>query len=91
MSRELLLALIGGIASAIFSIGSFGPAPVVAVGLALGWSLASISAAVAALLLLFFMGSPGTIEYIVVTAVPALLVVHLALKAVPGAAAKSYA
>ena len=84
VSRELLLALAGGIASAILSIGSFGPAPVVAVGLALGWSLASISAAVAAMLLLFTIGGVGVIEYIAVTAVPALLIVRLALISRPG-------
>ncbi len=84
MSRELLLALIGGIASAILSIGSFGPAPVIAVGLALGWSLASISAGVAAMLLLFMIGGVGVLEYIAVTAIPSLVIVRLALTSLPG-------
>ena len=84
MSRELLLALIGGISSAILSIGSFGPAPIIAVGLSLGWTLASISAAIAALILLFMIGGIGVVEFIAITAVPALIIVRLGLKSQPG-------
>src|SRR5690606_36971612 len=52
VSRGLLLAFIGGLASAILSIGSFGPAPVLAVGFHLGTNLASIAAATAAMIVL---------------------------------------
>lgn len=83
--RGLLYALIGGIASAILSIGSFGPAPVLAVGLSLGSALAGISAGIAALLILVNFNSISTVFYIVATGLPALLIVRQALISQPGA------
>jgi len=85
-SRGLLFALIGGIASAILSIGSFGSAPVLAIGLSLGSALAGISAGVAALLVLANFNSLSTIFYIAGTGLPALLVVRQALISQPGTA-----
>jgi hypothetical protein len=84
-SRGLLFALIGGIASAILSIGSFGSAPILAVGLYLGSALAGISAGIAALFILLNFNSLGTLFFIVGTCLPALLVVRQALISQPGA------
>ena len=83
--RGLLFALIGGIASAILSIGPFGSAPLLAIGLALGSPLAGISAGTAALLVLLNFHSIGTLFYTVTTGLPALLVIRLALISQPGA------
>lgn len=85
MSRGLLFALIGGIASAVLSIGSFGPAPVLAVGLGLGATLASISAAIAALLVLIGFNSLNSLAYIAGTAIPAMIIVRQALISQPSA------
>ena len=78
-SRALLFAAIGGIVSAILSLGSLGPAPILAVGLAMGDALAGIAAAIAALLLLINLTSENTIYYIGIAGLPALLIVRLAL------------
>lgn len=88
-SRGLLFALIGGIVSAILSIGSFGPAPVLAIGLSLGSALAGISAGIAALLILLNFNSASTVFYIVGTGLPALLIVRQALISQPGSAPNS--
>lgn len=84
-SRGLLIALIGGIASAILSIGSFGSAPILAMGLYLGSAFAGISAGVAALLILLNFNSISTVFFIVGTGLPALLIIRLALISQPGA------
>ena len=83
--RGLLIALIGGIASAILSIGSFGSAPILATGLYLGSALAGISAGIAALLILLNFNSISTIFFIIGTGLPALLIVRQALISQPGA------
>jgi len=84
--RGLLFALISGIASAILSIGSFGSAPILAMGLYLGSALAGISAGIAALLILLNFNSISTVFYIVGTGLPALLIIRQALISQPGAA-----
>ncbi len=84
-SRGLLFALIGGIASAILSIGSFGSAPILAMGLTLGSALAGISAAIAALFILLNFNSLSALFFIVSTGLPALLIIRQALISQPGA------
>lgn len=84
-SRGLLFALIGGIVSAILSIGLFGSAPVLAIGLHLGSALAGISAGIAALLILLNFNSISTVLYIICTGLPALLIIRQALISQPGA------
>lgn len=84
--RGLLFALIGGIASAILSIGSFGPAPILVIGFYLGSSFAGISTGIAALLILINFNSISTIFYIAGTGLPALIIVRQALISQPGAA-----
>jgi hypothetical protein len=84
VSRGLLFALIAGIASAILSIGSFGSAPILAIGLYLGSALAGISAGTAALLILLNFNSISTIFFIAGTGLPALLIVRQALISQPG-------
>ncbi len=84
-ARGLLFALVGGIASAILSIGSFGSGPILAMGLYLGSEVAGISASIAALLILLNFNSISTILYIVGTGVPALLIIRQALISQPGA------
>ncbi len=85
-SRGLLFALIGGIASAILSIGSFGSAPILAMGLHLGSAFAGISAGIAALLILLNFNGLSALFFIVGTGFPALLIVHQALISHPGTA-----
>lgn len=87
--RGLLFALIGGIASAILSIGSFGSAPVLAIGLYLGSALAGISAGITALLLLLNFNALSSVFYIVGTGLPALLIIDRALISQPGATPKT--
>ena len=84
-SRGLLFALIGGIASAILSIGSFGSAPILAVGLYLGSALAGISAGIAAIFILLHFNSLSALFFIVGTGLPALLIIRQALISQPGA------
>lgn len=84
MSRELLLALLGGIASVFLTVLALGPAPVLAVGFYLGSAYAGISAGVAALLVLLNFDSGSTIYYVVAAAVPTLLIVRQALISQPG-------
>jgi hypothetical protein len=81
--RELLFALIGGIASAILSIGWFGPVPILAVGLHLGSALASIAAAVGALSILIAFNGLNSLVYIAGTAMPAMIIVRQALISQP--------
>lgn len=87
VSRGLLFALIGGIAGAILSIGFFGSAPILAVGLSLGPGFGGISAGVAALLVLFNFNGVSALFFIVGTAAPAMLVIHQALVSRPGTTA----
>jgi hypothetical protein len=86
VTRGLLFALIGGVASAVLSIGAFGSAPVLAIGLYLGSAHAGISAGTASLLILLNFNSISTVFYIVATGLPALLIVRQALISQPGAA-----
>ena len=88
-TRGLLFALIGGIASAILSIGLFGSAPILAVGLYLGSAFAGITAGVASLLVLLNFNSVSTVFYIVGTGLPAMLIVRQALISYPGAKANT--
>lgn len=88
MSRGLLLALLGGIASAVFPV-LLAPAPLVAVGLYLGSAFAGVSAGLAALIVLLNLGSNNAIIHIVAICVPALLIVHQALISRPGEAPNS--
>ncbi len=84
-ARGLLFALVGGIVSAILSIGSFGSAPILAIGLYLGSELAGISAGIAALLILLNFNSINAVLYIICTGLPALLIIRQALISQPGA------
>lgn len=84
MSRELLLALIGGIASVFLTVIALGPAPILLVGFYLGYAFAGISAGIAALLILLNFDSGNTIYYIFVVGIPALLIVRQAMISQPG-------
>jgi hypothetical protein len=84
VSRGLLLALIGGIASVFLTIIAVGPAPIIAVGFYLGSAYAGISAGIAAMLILLNLDSGSTFYYIVGTGVPALILVRQAMISQPG-------
>ena len=91
MTRGLLLALIGGIASVFLTFAALGAAPLFVVGFYLGSAYAGISGGIAALLLLILpnFGSGSTIYYIAIAGAPALLIIHQALISQPGADSKT--
>lgn len=89
MTRELLLALIGGIASVFLTVILLGPAAILAVGFYLGYAFAGISAGIAALLILLNFNSGSALYYIFVVGLPTLLIIRQAMISQPGTAPNS--
>lgn len=95
MSKGLLIAVGGGLASAVFylsfrsgfpgamALTYLAPVPVLAAGLSCGFRTAVIAAAVANLAILIGVHAPAAGMYAAITAVPALIAVRLSLLSRP--------
>ncbi len=92
MTRVLLIAVCAGLASAIcflalrpgfmglLVLAYFAPAPIVATGLALGFSAAAISVAVAVASVFTGIGAFASVLYLLANGIPALIVCRYALQ-----------
>lgn len=97
MSRYLLAAIGGGLASALVyaltGMGSFGgillayfaPLPLYLIGLSLGLTASAVASAVAAVAMLVLGGFLSAAIFVVVNALPALIVIRQALQSRPDA------
>ncbi len=97
MSGFLLIAVGGGLASAVFGLsmraGSpmaagltyLAPAPLLAVGLSRGLAAGAISALVGVVALAFGVGPLAALFYLSAVGLPSLLVIRLAMQSRPGA------
>ena len=97
MLRYLLAAISGGIASALVysltGIGSFGgillayfaPLPLYLIGLSFGWTAGAAASAVAAVTITLLGGFLGAAIFVLINALPALIIVRQALLSRPDA------
>jgi uncharacterized protein YybS (DUF2232 family) len=95
--RYLLAAISGGIASALIysltGMGSFGgillayfaPLPLYLIGLSFGWTAGAVAGAVAALTITVVGGFLGAAIFVLINAMPALIIIRQALRSRPDA------
>ena len=79
VNRALLLTLVGGLSSVPLGLFFFGPAPILAVGFIFGTPYPPISAAVAGLAVLTWMGGIGALSYLALTGIPSALAIQLSI------------
>ena len=97
MLRYLLAAIGGGIASALVyaltGMGSFGgillayfaPLPLYLIGLSFGWTAGAVASAVAAITITLLGGFLGAAIFVLINAMPALIIIRQALRSRPDA------
>lgn len=98
MPQFLLIAIGGGLASAVFGLSVragtpltagltyFAPAPLLAVGLSRGLATGAIAALVGLLAMTLGVGLTAGLVYLVAVALPSLIVIRLAMLSRPGSA-----